>query len=159
MRCHPAALILLLALALLLPRQRWLSDQRADCQFDLVAAAGLSPDRFAAELMLRDRPALITGALGDWDTERFSWKALTRRLGGQAFRVGAGPYPTDEELLRDFADSAAVPGIFQFGQVPSSFTLDGSSAGCRPEYSLVFPYSAKLHDNASVACTPVCLHV
>ena len=150
-----AAASLFASLVQLPPRER--------CEFDVVDASTLSADRFRALALTAQRPLLIVGtAVREWPAWKAwaSWDALAEEFSGARFRVGAGPYPARNETLRSFARRAAAydalpMNVFQFGQVPTLFTLHGEArmAKCgRGIVAIPIPYSEPLHADARVAC-------
>ena len=144
------------ALVLLPPRER--------CEFDVLEASTLSADRFRALALKAQRPLLIVGtAMREWPAWSAwrSWDLLAEEFRDARFRVGAGPYPAQNETLRSFAHRAAAAGaapmnVFQFGQVPTLFTLHGEArmlSMCgRGTVAIPIPYSEPLHADARVAC-------
>jgi len=146
-------------------------------------------------LILVDGFGLLDGTgadLSQWPLTARSWEDLAEMFNSALFRIGDGtpaegalpnaesPYPEVEESLGFFvmmtssdeqreraSGEAPTPRtVFQFGQVPSVFTLEGSGDGTangveqilqdcwRQDAAIAtaIPFAKPLHENGRVAC-------
>lgn len=133
------------------------------CDFPRVDAQDLTPEAFHADFVAKGRPALVANAMEAWPSRsHLSWANLSHFFEGVQMRVGPGPYPSQRMGIDDYLATAEaafakgagaeVPGVFQYGQVPTSWTLWAHKDACLPFVSFYHPNSEPLHDNFTVAC-------
>ncbi|GBG33624.1 Hypothetical Protein FCC1311_098472 [Hondaea fermentalgiana] len=133
------------------------------CDFPRVDAEGLTPELFRELFVLAKRPVIIENAMTGWRaTEEFRWDNLQEIFGDLPLRVGAGPYPKERMTISEYLahaetafkddDLAEVPGVFQYGQVPTSWSLWNHKDDCLPYVSYYLPSSEPIHDNFTAAC-------
>ncbi len=150
--------MLLLALLVLLQSERGVS---ARCDFPRLDARRIDPDEFQREVVLRGAPVLLEHAAQGWPAmSEWRWERLRESLRGVRLRVGPGPYPSTEMSIDEYMDAAdaarqlgrEVPGVFQYGQVPTSWSLWAHKDQCVPHVSYMHPNSLPLHSNVSTTC-------
>ena len=138
------------------------------CDYEIVDGRNLDWATFEKEFMNPGKPALILNAAEGWAAyERWSWDNLESSLGNTNLRVGPGPYPEQETTIREYLDlvssrentGASVPGIFQYGQVPTSWTLWSYKEVCVPFVAFLHESSKPLHDNTTFVCNEILRHI
>lgn len=136
------------------------------CDFPRISARGLTPENFREFFVLAKRPVIIEDAMKGWPAaEEFRWNNLRDIFANISIRVGAGPYPSENMGIDEYlelaeskftseatVDLAEVPGIFQYGQVPTSWSLWNHKDECIPAVSYYLPHSEPIHHNFSTAC-------
>jgi len=152
----------LLAAAALLLLAASARGERQGCDFPVVDGADLGPEQFHELFVSAGVPVIVRNAAQGWPAMReWTWNNLREAFRGIPLRVGPGPYPDesttiDEYLVRAQAAwddrSAEVPGVFQYGQVPSSWSLWAHKDECIPHVSFLHPNSRPIHDNVTMAC-------
>ena len=134
------------------------------CDYEIVDARALDWRRFEEEFMNPGKPALILNAAEGWAAyTRWSWENLAQSLGDTKLRVGPGPYPQKETTIQEYLDFVGsrspedkeIPGIFQYGQVPTSWTLWSYKEVCVPYVAFLHENSKPLHDNTTFVCDEI----
>lgn len=139
-------------------------DESRRCDFPIVDAASLTPEEFKEKYMDPHIPVLLQNAMTEWPAYgSWSFDSLPTLFPPKIkFRVGNGPYPDAEMTMPEYLDlvqgwdaeerGEGVPGIFQYGQVPTGWTLWGHKHTCVPYIMTLYPKSQVIHTNVSFAC-------
>jgi len=137
-------------------------SEGAQCDFPRVDATTLDPERFQALFVGASRPVVVSGAAEDWPARRnWRWDTLRKAFNGMPLRVGQGPYPAEETTIGDYLDlgealaddpDAEAPGIFQYGQLPTSWSLWAHKDRCLPRVSFFHPNSEAIFSDFDLAC-------
>uniref|UniRef100_A0A6S8B8U7 JmjC domain-containing protein n=1 Tax=Aplanochytrium stocchinoi TaxID=215587 RepID=A0A6S8B8U7_9STRA len=139
------------------------------CDFPIVDASHLSWQDFEKHFMLANRPVLFQNATIGWPAfEVWKWDTIAETFGDTPVRVGPGPYPRREMTMREYINMAStlyekkttlkkteIPGVFQYGQVPTSWTLWSYKESCIPAIAYLHPDSSPLHENVTFVCEDI----
>lgn len=136
------------------------SNVQQRCDFPVVDNSRLSDEFFYQEAVLKSTPILVTNAMKYSDGS--SWKGLIEWKWNKIisvfpeafFRFGQGPYPKDQITIADYVDSnvSSSESIFQYGQVPTSWSLWGHRRECIEKITHFYPHSRPMHENISILC-------
>lgn len=151
---------------------------RQRCDFPVVDGRNLSATEFYDTHIRQGLPALIRNAMRDRHSEE-PWPAfrhwqfnnLASFFQGVSFRVGPGPYPSEELTVGEFLSLATtlrrqqrqgkgyaaeeLPTIFQYGEVPTSWIVWGHTFPCVPRIAFFHPKSQPMHRNATLLCDKI----
>jgi mannose-6-phosphate isomerase-like protein (cupin superfamily) len=118
-----------------------------------AAWQALTPQAFDAQYQKTGTPVVLVGAggaHGGWDPALWTVSALKSRFQSTLFRFGDAPYPAVERPLASYDEE--LDGVFQYGNVPVTYSLLGPGHACRPVHSPPYAFAAPIHANATVAC-------
>ena len=128
------------------------------CDFPVVDGAKLTPASFQKMYVESKTPIVLLNA-GDCTAARmWRWNTLSDILQGMQLRVGNGPVPKDSMSIDDYLKltkaegKEEVPGVFQYGQVPTSWSLWAHKDKCFPYVSHFDSNSIPIHSNVSLTC-------
>ncbi|CAK9103522.1 Ribosomal protein S6 kinase alpha-3 (S6K-alpha-3) (90 kDa ribosomal protein S6 kinase 3) (p90-RSK 3) (p90RSK3) (Insulin-stimulated protein kinase 1) (ISPK-1) (MAP kinase-activated protein kinase 1b) (MAPK-activated protein kinase 1b) (MAPKAP kinase 1b) (MAPKAPK-1b) (Ribosomal S6 kinase 2) (RSK-2) (pp90RSK2) [Durusdinium trenchii] len=133
------------------------------CDFPRIDARSMTPETFYEMFVAKNRPVVLLNAMEGWPAlAEWRWDNLRVAFDKIPLRVGPGPYPRTRMSIDEYLRSAEailasdsnkeVPGVFQYGQVPTSWSLWAHKDVCIPHISFFHPNSEALHDNFTLAC-------
>jgi len=131
------------------------------CDFPKIDGAKLTPEMFYELVLKPGIPVVITNAMHRWKAmQDWSWDSIGDAFGDIPLRVGIGPYPKTSMTFADYAALAKeqhgrgeeVTSVFQYGQVPTSWSLWGHKDICLPYCGYVTEASELIHSNLTIAC-------
>eukprot|EP00924_Labyrinthula_sp_SR-Ha-C_P008494 snap_masked-scaffold_32-processed-gene-1.16-mRNA-1 protein AED:1.00 eAED:1.00 QI:0/-1/0/0/-1/1/1/0/343 len=142
-----------------------------ECDFLEIDGSSLDSDTFEIKYMNTYTPIKISNAMTSTEHgETKPWKAFndwkfsnlrTSFPEDTLFRVGPGPYPDKEMTMSDFLRLSKTKGskealnIFQYGQVPTSWSLWAHRFSCVESIAHFIPSSRPLHENLTTVCKDI----
>lgn len=135
------------------------------CDFKVIDGFDIIPEEFYANYVSKGTPLLIKNAMSfknktlwpslhNWDIN-----TLKDEFKDTKFRYGQGPYPHNEITINEFVNlietSNQTKSIFQYGQVPTSWSIWAHYKRCIPRISFFHPNSQSIHEDLSLFCNKI----